>query len=167
MSFNFIDIFVLIPLLWGAFKGFKNGFISEGGTVIAIIIGIWASVKFAVAGGNFVAKYLFIGPQYQEIVAFSLIFLLVVILSFFVTKLIANFFKSISLEWLDKLLGILFGAAKYMIIIAFFFFLIDTIVQKYSTKKVESFEKSLFFKPLSHAAKALLDGNIKIPGSKP
>ena len=73
MNFNFIDVFVLIPLLWGAFKGFRNGLISEGGTVLAIIIGIWASVKFASTGGIYVAKYLSIGPHYQEIVAFSLI----------------------------------------------------------------------------------------------
>ena len=163
MNINFIDILVLIPVLWGGFKGFKNGLISEGGTFFALILGVWASVSFSPQGGAFVQNSFGISDQYKEIVAFSIIFLVVVIISFFITKLLTNFFKAISLEWLNKLLGIVFGAGKYLLIISFLFFVIQTLANKYYQKPVPAFESSLCFKPLSNMAGSVLEGNIVLP----
>lgn len=160
---NVIDIIVLVALIWGGYKGFFNGLISEGGTVLALILGIWASVSFSKSGGEFLAKQMSVGPQYQEIFAFAIIFLLVVIVCFFVTKLLVKFFEAIKLAWLDKLLGILFGACKYLIILAFLFFLIQVIVQRVYYKPVETFDKSMFFNPLTNSAQSLLEGSIIIP----
>lgn len=163
MNINIIDIILLIPILWGGFKGFKNGLISEGGTVLALILGIWASIKFSTAGGTYVQSLFGFSDQYKEIVAFSIIFILVVILSFFITKLIHNFFKAIKLEWLNKILGIVFGAGKYLVIISFLFFITQTLIQKYHQKPVGVFENSLSFKPLANMAHSILDGNIRLP----
>jgi len=163
MNVNVLDVLVVIPILWGGFKGFKNGMISEGGTLLALILGIWASVSFSDSFGSYVEEYLSISNEYKEIVAFGTIFILVVIVSFMITSQFRKFFKAVSLEWLDKLLGIGFGAAKFLVIVAFIFFLINTLVDRYSSKEVKLLEESLFFKPLSASAKAILDGNIAIP----
>lgn len=160
---NYLDVIVLIPVLWGAYKGFSNGLISEGGTVLALVLGIWASVSFSETGGEYVAKFLSITGQYKEIVAFSLIFLIVVIICFIITRLLTKLFETIKLGWLNKLLGIVFGATKYIIVFAFVFFFIQTLVQRYYTEKVESFENSLFFNPLANSAKSLLEGTIQMP----
>ncbi len=163
MNVNVLDLIVLIPVLWGAFKGFKNGVISEGGTIAALVLGIWASVSFSSIGADFVAEYLSVSEQYKEIVAFGVIFLVVVILSFFVTKILNSFFKAISLEWLNKLLGVVFGAGKYLVIISFLFFLINTMVHRYSNEEIKLLSESLFFEPLAKTAEMILDGNIAIP----
>lgn len=160
---NVIDILVLVPALWGAYKGYKNGLISEGGTVLALVLGIWASVSFSSTLGEYVGKAFSITSQYKEIVAFSLIFLFVVIISFIITRILTNIFEAISLGWLNSLTGILFGITKYIIVFAFLFFVVRTMVERYYTEKVELFEKSMFFYPLSDSAKSLLDGNITMP----
>ena len=163
MNVHIIDIIVLIPILWGAFKGYKNGIISEGGTILALILGIWASVRFSSFGGNYIQKLFGASDQYKEIIAFSLIFIIVVILSFYITKLIHNLFKAIKLEWLNKLLGVAFGATKYLLILSFLFFITETLSQKYYKKPIPVFENSLFFKPLSSFAHSVLEGNICLP----
>ncbi|MFW5851884.1 MAG: CvpA family protein [Bacteroidota bacterium] len=163
MNINIIDIIVLIPFLWGAFKGFKNGFISEGGTVAALILGIWAAVRFSEQGGAIIQEYFSVSVQYKEIIAFASIFLIVVIISFFITKLLHNLFKAISLEWLNKLLGVVFGAGKYLIILAFLFFLIETMTIKYYAEPIAVLDESLFFKPMAEFAEMLLEGNITLP----
>ncbi|MFO7869784.1 MAG: CvpA family protein [Bacteroidales bacterium] len=163
MNINYIDILVLVPVLWGGFKGFKNGFISEGGTVAALIFGIWAAVQFSKQGGNLLQEYFVIAPSYQDVVAFAIIFLAVVIVSFFVTKILHNIFKAISLEWLNKLLGIVFGTGKYIIILSFVFFLVQTLIQRYAQQSFDSLNQSLFFMPLVHFAEGLLEGSITLP----
>lgn len=163
MNINYIDILVLIPVLWGGFKGFKNGLISEGGTFFALILGIWAAMSFSAQGGDFVQNTFGISNEYKEIVAFSMIFLIVVILSFIITRLLTSFIKAISLAWLNKLLGVMFGAGKFLIMISFLFFVIKTITHTYYKKPVATFESSLCFNPLSNMAAYILEGNIALP----
>ena len=160
---NYLDFIVIIPVLWGMFKGFKNGLISEVGAVVSLILGIWLATVFSQKGGEFVAAHSSITTQYQEVVAFSLIFLIVVVLCFIITKLLKNFFDAIHLAWLDKLLGIVFGAGKWIIIIAFLFFFTQTLITRYYDEPVELLEKSLFFKPLAGVAHDVLEGNVHLP----
>jgi membrane protein required for colicin V production len=160
---NLIDYILVLPILWGGFRGFKNGLISEGGTVLALILGIWISVRFSGSAGLYISQYFDVGEQYREVLAFTLLFVCVVILSFVCTRLLSHFFKTIHLQWLDTLLGIVFGATKFLIVIAFMCFVLHTLIQRYSTQPIETVENSLFFNPLAHSAQGLLEGNIVLP----
>ena len=55
---NYIDIFLLVPLLWGAFKGFKKGLIIEVVSLIALGLGIWGGVHFSDFSTTFLADKL-------------------------------------------------------------------------------------------------------------
>lgn len=160
---NFLDIIVIIPVLWGAFKGFKNGLISEGGTIVALVLGIWASLHFSDSVAGLVAEYTSVSPQYQQVVAFGVVFIFVLIACFIVTRVILRFCKAIKILWLDKLLGIVFGMSKYLIILAFIFYLANTLIQSYATKPIETVETSVFFKPLAETAESVVSGKIQTP----
>ncbi|MDR0940594.1 MAG: CvpA family protein [Bacteroidales bacterium] len=163
---NYLDFIVVIPVLWGMFKGFKNGLISEVGAVVSLIAGIWLAIKFSAQVGEFIASKTSITPQYQGIVAFALIFFVVVVLCFIITHILKSLFKAIRLAWLDKLLGTVFGAAKWVIIIAFIFFFSNTLIVRYYNEPIEVLETSLFFKPLATAAHNLLENGIQLPDSE-
>ena len=81
---NFIDIILLIPLLWFGYKGFTKGFIIEIASLAALMLGIYGGVYFS----NFVAKYLSqwfeIKSDYLPLISFSVTFLLIVIIVFLV-----------------------------------------------------------------------------------
>ena len=160
---NFLDIIVIIPVLWGAFKGFKNGLISEGGTIVALILGIWASVSFSSTLAHYIQEYTSVSPEYQQIAAFAVTFILVLIACFIITKIILRFCKAINILWLDKLLGIIFGMSKYLIILAFLFYLANTLIKTYARKPIEVVETSVLFKPLAETAESVISGKITVP----
>lgn len=160
---NFLDIIVIIPVLWGAFKGFKNGLISEGGTIVALVLGIWASIKFSGVIAQYLQEYTSIEPAYQQIAGFAFTFIFVLIACFIITKVILRFCKAIHILWLDKLLGIVFGMSKYLIILAFIFYLANTVVQTYARKPIAVIEESVLFKPLAETAESFIAGNIDVP----
>ncbi|MCQ2960448.1 MAG: CvpA family protein [Bacteroidales bacterium] len=160
---NFLDIIVIIPVLWGAFKGFKNGLISEGGTIVALILGIWASLTFSESIALKIQEYTSIEPAYQQITAFGCIFLFVIIACFIITRVILRFCKAINILWLDKLLGITFGMSKYLIILSFLFYLGNTMIKNYATKPIELVENSVLFKPMAEIAESFIAGKIEVP----
>lgn len=160
---NFLDIIVLIPVLWGAFKGFKNGLISEAGSIASLILGIWAALTLSDKIAPFVAKFTAISEGYQQITAFAITFVLVLILCYIITRIIIGFCKAINILWLDKLLGVLFGMSKYLIILSFIFYLTNTLVKSYATKPVEVIENSVLFKPMAETAESFASGSITIP----
>lgn len=163
---NFLDIIVIIPVLWGAFKGFKNGLITEGGTMVALILGIWASISFSGTFAKYIQEYTSIAPEYQQIAAFACTFILVLIACFIVTKVILRFCKAINILWLDKLLGIVFGMSKYLIILAFLFYLANTLIKTYARKPIEVVETSILFKPMAETAESFISGKIEVPEVK-
>ncbi len=160
---NFLDVIVLIPVLWGAFKGFKNGLISEVGTIAALILGIWAAINLSGTLSEYIQEYTSIAPEYQQITAFATTFVIVVVACFCITKIIVHFFKTIKILWLDKLCGIVFGMSKYLIVIAFLFYLANSLIESYATKPIEVVETSVLFKPMAKTAESFVSGKIKVP----
>ena len=107
-----LDIIILIPLLWAAFKGFQNGLIKEvcslvalcGGVYLAYHLSDWLSTKLDFTD--------------SKLVAFAIIFIAVVILTFVVGNLVGKVVKWALPEILDKIFGVLFGALKIWVICA-------------------------------------------------
>ena len=63
MMLTSLDILLLVPLLWAVFKGFKNGFIKEVFSLLALILGIFITYKFSYfveekLDGMFAARYI-------------------------------------------------------------------------------------------------------------
>ncbi len=107
-----LDIIILIPLLWAAFKGFQNGLIKEvcslvalcGGIYLAYHLSDWLSTKLDFTD--------------SKLVAFAIIFIAVVILTFVVGNLVGKVVKWALPGILDKIFGVLFGALKIWVICA-------------------------------------------------
>ena len=100
--------------IWGIFKGFISQIIS----ILAIILGIWCASKFT---GLLTAKAigwfnLQIAQNTLNIISFAIIFIVVLILAHLLGKGIEKLVKLSLLGWVNRLLGLLFGALKAIII---------------------------------------------------
>lgn len=160
---NFLDVILTVSIIWGAVKGFKNGLISEAGAIASLTFGIWAARAFSSTGSEWIQNIYTVPTEYQQIISFTVIFLVVIVVSFFITKLLVSLFESINLGWLNKLLGIVFGGLKFAIIYAFVLLLIITFTNKYSKKPIAFFTESALCDPLTSTAKSVLEGKIMIP----
>ena len=44
---NYLDIIIVIPLLYGLIKGFSNGLVKEITGLLGLIIGVYVAVNFS------------------------------------------------------------------------------------------------------------------------
>ena len=44
---NYLDIIIVVPLLYGLIKGFSNGLIKEVTTLTALLVGVYVAIKFS------------------------------------------------------------------------------------------------------------------------
>ncbi|NJO68627.1 MAG: CvpA family protein [Bacteroidetes bacterium] len=152
---NILDIVMIIILAWGAFRGFTQGFILQVVTFIALIIGIWASIKFSGVMAGFLTDKLDITGKYLPVLSFVLVFILVVMLAHLVGWLLTRFFELTPLGWLNRIGGIAFGILKMAFIISVLFAVQDRVKDKVKIIPDKQKETSLLYKPVAGIAPAL------------
>ena len=101
-----IAVIIVGAAIWGAFKGFVKRAISIAG----VLLGIWCGFKFSAWLATQTKELLSLSMAQDtlEIIAFAVIFLVVLILTHFIGKGIEKIIKLSMLGWLNRLLGFLF-----------------------------------------------------------
>lgn len=115
---NIVDIIILIPLLWGAFRGLKNGFLLEAATLAGLVAGIFFAVIMADVVGRIIVAMVNWNPIPFKILAFVITFVLVVIALKFLAKVIEQMLKAVRLNFINRLAGLLVGALKFAFILS-------------------------------------------------
>ena len=124
---NWIDILILIPAAWYAYKGLKNGLVYELASIVALILGVWATVHYA----DVLAARMGDGQVYK-IIAFAGIFIATLVLVHFAGKLVEKVIKLMIPGFFNNLAGLLFGIGKVVIV----FSVLIMFVNKVDTKSV-------------------------------
>jgi len=122
---NFLDIILIVPLLWSAYKGFTKGFIIELSSLAALILGVYLAYNFSGYAQNFLIENFNVGSQYLQIISFALTFIVVVILIIVLAKVLEKFIDILSLGFINKLAGALFGVFKIVFILSILLIIIE------------------------------------------
>ena len=78
---NYIDIVIIVPVLWGAYIGYKKGLIIEVVSLIALGFGIWGGIHFSDYIGDILVDK--IDSEYVSLTAFVITFAVIVMTVFF------------------------------------------------------------------------------------
>jgi membrane protein required for colicin V production len=148
---NVIDIILIIPLVWFAYKGFANGLVLELASILALLLGIYLSVHFSA----FVGTKVGINGQYASLLAFIITFIAVVILVQLLARVIDKAFKLTAVGVLNKIGGILFGILKIALILSILFYIIDKIDTKKLIVSDKNRNESKLIQPIEKIAPAL------------
>ena len=125
MPINWLDILIIIPVCWFGFKGLKSGLVRELASIIALIAGIVIASKFS----SYLASRLG-SSETMEIIAFIILFIGVLILVFFVGRLLEKAVNLVFSSFVNHLFGLLFGISKVLIIFSVIFFMINSVDSK-------------------------------------
>ena len=155
---NFLDIFFAIPLLWGLYKGITKGLIVEAVTILAFFLAVWVSVHFCDWLAVKIGAYSGSSTEYLPLIAFSVLFIGVLVGSFFVARLAERAVKAGSLGWLNKIGGAFFVLLKFGLILSLGIFIYEAVEKSYPMMASETKEKSLLYNPVSKIAPALIPG---------
>ncbi len=153
---NFLDLLLAIPIGWFVYRGIKRGLIFELFSLLGLIVGIYAAIKFSA----FISEKIAIEGEYSILITFFITFVAVVLLSMFLGKCVEGFIKVMKMGVLNNILGGTLGLLKAVCIISILLYYITLIDSKHViiSKSVE--EKSLFYQPIEKAGNLLI-GNIK------
>lgn len=115
MDFSYIDLIILIPVLFGLYKGFTKGLILSLATLIGLLLGIYGGVKFS----HLTSQYLFENFEIDiPLVAFAVTFLIIMIGVYLLGKLLNKFANILALGLVNNVAGAIFGAGKVVLILA-------------------------------------------------
>ena len=145
---NYIDIVILLFLLYGAFRGFSKGLIIEVATLAGLILGVFIAIRYSPFTEGILKDFLNITSRYLSYIALAVTFLLVVIAVYLLGKMLTRLVDIISLGLVNKLLGTLLGIAKYFIMVCVLLMIVDFISE-------ETRENSLLFDPFLNFAQQM------------
>ena len=121
-----LDIILLVLLIAGAVKGYKNGFIIESFSFLAFFIGLFVALELTIP----ISLALFKGSSYFDLGAIGIFITLFVLLSILVNASAKAFKKAIDMTLLgsvDNLFGSLAGIFKWVFVISVLVWVLDSV----------------------------------------
>ena len=127
---NFLDILILVPLIYAGWKGFKHGLIIEVFTLLALVVGLYAGIHFS----DGVSKWLKVtfqwDSEYLPVISFTITFLAVGAMVYFAGKAIERVVKVANLTPVNKFLGLFFAVLKMTYFVSVAIVLLESYDEK-------------------------------------
>lgn len=144
---NIIDIILLLPLLYGASKGFLKGFVVEAATLAGLLLGVIVAIRYSAITEDFLRDFLNITSKYLSYIALGVTFLVVVMLICVLGKVLTKIVDMMSLGLVNKVLGAISGMLKYFIILCVALLIVDALDDKFHFISKGIKNSSLFYNP--------------------
>ncbi|MEO1011479.1 MAG: CvpA family protein [Bacteroidota bacterium] len=145
---GFLDIILGLLLLWGAWKGLKNGLFVEIASILALVAGIYGAIHFSYYAGDYLSRTMNWEERYINITAFIITFLIIVIVVHLAAKLLTKIANIAFLGLLNKIAGALFGALKIAVILGAILIFLDRINSSVGIVKNETVKESVLYGPI-------------------
>lgn len=118
----FIDFIAIGIIILSIIKGFRNGLVVAIFSLLAFIIGLAAALKLSAVVAEYLGTATNISQRWLPILAFSIVFFVVVLLVRLGAKAIEGGLRMVMLGWLNKLGGIVFYLLLYLFIYSIILF---------------------------------------------
>jgi membrane protein required for colicin V production len=163
---NYFDIIIIIPLIWGGYKGFKKGFIIEIASFIALGLGIWGGMKFSSISAKYLSDAFEISEKVMPLISFAVTFIAIVIVVFMLAKMLQKIITMVALGFINRAAGALFGMLKFGLIMSVLINFTNIINNQISFIEPEMKDTSILYKPMDKVAQIIIPGlkNISING---
>ena len=152
---NYIDLIIIILLVFGVARGFTDGLVRELASLLALILGIWGAIKFSAFTAGKLYDYFDMTGQYVGIIAFLITFIIIVIIIHFIGMIVDRFVDAISLGFLNRILGMVFGIFKTALILSVIFVVLNAIDAKHPFLPKARIEQSRLYNPIADIAPAI------------
>ncbi len=141
---NGFDIILGIPLLYAAYRGFREGIIVQLGGIAGLFIGVY----FAFRHSSAVGQWLHTDPPIAAAVGFVVILLAVLLVMALLGHLIKGIFKLAGLGPIDAIGGILLGVFKMAVILSLLLYAFENRQQHDPMGRKRPLHRSRVYKPV-------------------
>jgi len=144
-----VDIVLVIVILFGAYQGYKDGFLMGVFTLLALVLGVFGAFKLMGSGMEFLQDEFNADKAVLPYLAFILIFVLIVVLVTWLGRRIRGSIDKTFLGRVDEIMGAGLGAVKTIFMASVLLWIADSL--KYAPK-AEWTEGSWLYPFTAHVA---------------
>jgi membrane protein required for colicin V production len=117
-----LDLIYAVIVILAVLQGYRRGLVVGLFSLVAVIIGLAAAMKFSIVAGKYIGKVIKISDEWLPIISFAVVFLLIVLLIRLGARAIEKTVEMAMLGWVNKIGGILFYVAIYTIVFSVLLF---------------------------------------------
>lgn len=155
---NILDSIILIPIAIGLIWGLFRGLVKEVAGIVAVVLAIFAAKFFAPQLSEILIRFFSLSEKlWVNVLSWVIIFVAVMLIIIFLSKMVNKLISAVSLGWLNKLLGGVFGGLKFMLLISVLLNIFDTVDDKFNIIKPEIKNESVAYKPVKSVVATLWD----------
>lgn len=152
---TWLDILILLPLLIGLIRGLMKGLIVEVTSIVAIILGFFGAKLWSATFASWLMQQFEWSETACIVVAYALLFAGIALLLNVLARLLSKLFQKIQLGWLNRLLGGIFGTAKWGIVIVALVLCVHSLDKQFQFISPELKEQSVVYTSITpYAEKA-------------
>jgi membrane protein required for colicin V production len=159
---NTLDLFILIPMLWGGHSGYKAGFLMTVLSLLSFFVAIVLGFKFYLVVLTILKPMLDLSNSIAPYVAFLATFFAV----FFLVNRLARYLKttldSTVLGSFDSLIGAVVGAIKFAFFVSLFLMIFHKVGNNLSPVSPELTKGSLLYPAVEPVAPYVIKNLSKI-----
>ena len=165
MEINWLDIVILIPIVYGLGHGLLRGFVRELTSILAILGGVLAGKFFAPQFTAYLLTVINMPERAALFLAYFLLFIGVALLCKLLAQAFTKLLRKVDLNWLNRLVGAAFGVIMWAMIVSLILNLIAFLEPYYPIIKPEAKQSSQLYEPtlgLASVAKTQADKYLKL-----
>ena len=164
---SWLDILILLPLLIGLVRGLMKGLIVELSSIVAIILGFMGAKYWSASFATWLMQQFNWSETACIVVAYALLFAGIALALNILARLLSKLFQKIQLGWLNRLLGGVFGVAKWGIVIVALVLCLHNLDKQFQFIQPELKDKSVVYTTLTpYAEKAWEDIKVQVETQK-
>lgn len=154
------DIIIAVILIFGFIRGLMKGLFVEVASLLALIAGVYGAIHFSYYIGDFLKSKVSWEEQYISLVAFAATFAIIVLIVSLLGRILTKVANFAFLGWLNKILGGVFAALKYALIISIVLLLFDRFNNTIPFIDQEAKNSSILYEPVRKLAPTLFPSII-------
>ncbi len=126
---NTFDVIAIVIIAFCLIRGLFKGLIGELSGIIGVVAGFYGAYTYYPLISSYVEKWIS-NPGIRNLAAFFILFCAVLIIVGLISILIRQFLNLVFLGWVDRTFGLVFGAAKGLLIVSVIFIMITNFIPK-------------------------------------
>lgn len=153
---NILDIILIIPIAYGIFRGYRAGFIKEISSIVGLILAIYSARYFSMPFSDMLVEKFDLSPAIATPISYSLVFIVVMMVVSLLSKMVSTILKAIMLGFVNRVLGAIFGAVKYLLVLSVILNFISLARGYIPAEQNSIIDKSVLYSPIKNTMDTIL-----------
>lgn len=147
---NLLDIILLILFIPAIIRGISKGFIEQIIALASLFLSAWLAYLFSNTVSEWLGQYVSnVSPQVLYVISFVVIIIVTVALLHLLARLLSNIIKTISLGWLNSLLGVALSIVNTILILGIIIMAFKSFNESTLHLSTELLDSSIVYKAIS------------------